>query len=213
MNLRPLSLAALAITLFCSACTARLVPLQTATARVNPQDNSVSETHDEVTLTVRLDELSVASYELASNITSFQVVIDNRSAQTVEIPVGAFMLIDGENRQYHTITPDELHEIVSRDTVYLIPHPYVGYYYLSDQVKADFVNETSSSLPFYAQYHPQEIYANALPEGPVLAGAKQTGLIYFVADPVQTGQAELLVYRDPTLQGSPIYRFPFAVDK
>ena len=66
------------------------------------------------------------------------------------------MVYHGGGRQYRSITPERVREIVSKDTVYLIPYPYVGYYYLADQAMAAHDNAFSSSMPFYAEYHPQD---------------------------------------------------------
>jgi hypothetical protein len=123
------------------------------------------------------------------------------------------VLKDAEGRQYRSITPERVREIVSKDTVYLIPYPYVGYYYLEDQEKGASRQAMASSLPFYAEYHPQEIFTRALPVGPVLPHAKVAGVVYFIADLTRTDHAELLVFPDGQLQGEPRYRFPFRVEK
>jgi len=123
------------------------------------------------------------------------------------------MLRDGEGRQYPAITPERVREIVSKDTVYLIPYPYVGYYYLEDQERGASQQTMTSSLPFYAEYHPQDIFTRALPAVPVLPHSKSSGVVYFIVDLTRTDRAELLLYPDPRMQGEPRYRFPFNVEK
>jgi hypothetical protein len=206
----PLLLCALAGTL---ACSPKIMPVPTATALLNPADQSLTETRDGVAVSVRIDQQSVQPYQLTDNLTSFQITIDNRSAQQVTFPHDAFLLRAGDGQQYRSITPERVREIVSKDTVYLIPHPYVGYYYLQDQERFGFENTMTSSLPYYAEYHPQEIFTRALPVGAVLPQAKVAGVIYFVADLSRMPGFELQLFADAQMQGSPLYRFPFAVEK
>ncbi|MCM2263921.1 MAG: hypothetical protein NDI73_01895 [Desulfuromonadales bacterium] len=203
----------LAATLLCTACSAKVVPQPTATAFLNSGDNSLTESIGGVAVTARLDQLSVQPYQLVDNLTSFHITIDNQTEQQVEVSIEAFMLKDGEGRQYSTVTPERVREIVSKDTVYLIPYPYVGYYYLEDQERGAFQQTMASSLPFYAEYHPQDIFTRALPTGPVLPHSKSSGVIYFIADLTRTDRAELLLYPAPRIQGEPRYRFPFSIEK
>ncbi|MBW2451066.1 MAG: hypothetical protein JRF07_01795 [Deltaproteobacteria bacterium] len=201
------------VVLLLSACSVKIVPMPTATATVNPADNSISEEHNNVQVTVRLEELSVSPYMLVDNIASFYLEIHNRSSEPVDIPHEAFLLVDNASRQYRTITPERVREIVSKDTVYLIPYPYVGYYYLEDQMTVAQTDTFSSSLPFYAEYHPQDIFTQALPEGSVLPGSKVAGLLYFLTDLERVNQFEVRLYPTVDMTESPLYRFPFAVEK
>lgn len=199
------------ILFLCSACTVSVAPIATATGTINPADNSITEVREDVAFTVKLDELSVSSHQLVDNITAFHVVIDNMSGKSVSFPSTAFLLKDGEGRQYRSITAERVREIVSKDTVYLIPYPYVGYYYLEDQARVTHADTFSSSLPFYAEYHPQDIFTRALTEEPVLKNSKASGVVYFIADLERTGYAELLVFPNQEASGEPLVKFPFTV--
>ena len=201
------------LVLLLTACSVKVVPIPTETATVNLADNSISEEHDNVQIAVRLEELSVSPYMLVDNITSFYLEIYNRSPEPVDIPHEAFLLVDNESRQYRTIKPERVREIVSKDSVYLIPYPYVGYYYLEDQMTIAQTDTFSSSLPFYAEYHPQDIFTEALPEGPVMPGSKVAGLLYFLTDLERFNQFEIRLYPTVDMTESPLYRFPFAVEK
>ena len=201
------------VALLLSACAVKVVPQATATARVNLQDMSITEVQNGVAISAQLDELSLSPYQLVDNITSFQISVDNQTSLPVELPVERFVLRDAEGRQYRTITPERVREIVSKDTVYLIPYPYVGYYYLEDHMKVSQFDTFSSSLPFYAEYHPQDIFTRALPQTPVLAGAKISGVIYFVTDLERTSAFELMIFDNAELSGQPRYRLPFAIEK
>ena len=201
------------VTLQLVACAVKVTPQATATAHVNLQDSSITEIQAGVAITAKLDELSLAPYQMVDNITSFQITVDNQTSLAIQMPVERFVLNDAEGRQYRTITPERVREIVSKDTVYLIPYPYVGYYYLEDQMKVSQFDTFSSSLPFYAEYHPQDIFTRALPQTPVLAGAKINGVIYFITDLERTSAVELMIFDNSELTGQPRYRLPFAIEK
>ena len=204
---------AMFILLICSACSVSVAPIATSTGTINAEDKSITEVRGDVTFTVKLDELSVAPYAMVDNITSFYVTIDSRSTTEVSFPPQAFLLKDGSGRQYRAITPEHVREIVSKDAVYLIPYPYVGYYYLQDQEKLAYANTFSSSLPFYAEYHPQDIFTRALTEEPILANSKVAGAIYFIANLEKTGYAELQVFPAAEASGEPMATFAFTVEK
>lgn len=199
--------------LLCSACSVKVLPVATATGTIDPVAQSITESRDGVAFTVKIDELNLTSQPLVDNITSFYVEIDNRTDRQLSFPPQNFLLKDSSNRQYRSIAPERVREIVSKDTVYLIPYPYVGYYYLKDQFRASHDAAFSSSLPFYAEYHPQEIFTRALPEEPILKGSKVAGVVYFIADLVKTDSVELLLFANDNLVGDPLVRFPFAVEK
>lgn len=206
-------LLSLLILLLCTACSASLSPVATPTGTINLEEKSLTEVRDNIAFTVKLDELSVAPYQRIDNISSFHVTIDNRSNSPVTFPPQNFLLKDGDNRQYRSISPERVREIVSKDTVYLIPYPYVGYYYLEDQMQAANNQEFTSSMPFYAEYHPQDIFTQALTEEPILKASKVSGVVYFIADLENTDSLELQVFRNKELSGEPLARFPFAVEK
>lgn len=206
---------AILLALFCcsAACSVKVVPQPTASAVLNPADNSLTETRSGVAVSARLDQLSLQPYQLIDNLTTFHLVVDNQTDQAVSFPAEGIVLKAADGRQYPSITPERVREIVSKDTVYLIPYPYVGYYYLEDQKRWESDQAMASSLPYYAEYHPQDIFTRALPAGPVLPKSKVAGVVYFVVDLTGTSGFELLVYPTVDLQGEPLYRFPFSVQK
>lgn len=199
--------------LLCSACSVKVAPIATATGTINQEEQSITEVRDGVAFTVKVDELSVAPYQIVNNITSFHVEIDNQTDQPVSYPSKAFLLKDGNGQQYRSVTPEKVREIVSKDTVYLIPYPYVGYYYLEDQAMVTHADTFSSSMPFYAEYHPQDIFTRALTEEPILKKSKVAGVVYFIADLERTNFAELQVFSGGDATGEPLLKFPFAIEK
>ncbi len=201
------------ILLFCSACSVKVSPIATPTGTINPEEHSLTEIRDGVSFTVKLDQLSVAPYQLVDNIASFWVKIDNRTDEPVSFPSRAFLLKDGDGQQYRSVTPERVREIVSKDSVYLIPYPYVGYYYLEDQMRVAYEDTYSSSLPFYAEYHPQDLFTRALTEEPILNNSTASGVVYFIADMEKTNYAELLVFPNQNASGEALVKFPFAIER
>ncbi|MDH3997890.1 MAG: hypothetical protein OET90_03525 [Desulfuromonadales bacterium] len=198
---------------FCASCAVKVTPVATPTATVNMEDNSITDTHDGVTITVKLDALSVAPYIVTENVTSFLLTIDNRTEHAVSYPSSFFVLKDGGGYQFNALAPERVREIVSKDTVYLIPYPYVGYYYLHDQALMTHSSNFASTAPFYAEYHPQDIYTRALPETPILKQSKVSGVVYYLTDLEQTDRAEIQLIPDTEISSEPLVRFPFIVEK
>lgn len=64
-------LLAVVLLLFCSACSVSVSPMATPTGTINVKDNSLTEIRDGVAFTVKLDELSVASYPMVDNVVAF----------------------------------------------------------------------------------------------------------------------------------------------
>lgn len=197
-----------------SGCGVAVVPRPTATASLDPATNALRESTKGVTVSVRVEDLEVAPYRMVDNLTSFHVTVENGLSQEISFPLTSFLLIDDEGHQYRPIEPAKVQEIVGRDSMYLIPYPYVGYYYLEDKEKSAFANTFESALPYYAENYPQDIFTQALPAGSIVPGAKISGLVYFVIDLVQKRGIELRVYRPGTApSGPPDFTFPFAVEK
>lgn len=208
------------VILFCLAallmggCGVVVVPQATPTASVDILDNSISEARHGITATVRMQDLEVAPYRMVDNITSFHVTLRNGTQGEVAIPLESFVLIDDEGNQYRPIPPGEIQEIISRDSTYLIPYPYVGYYYLEDAETASFFNTFDSSLPYYAENYPQDIYTEALPAGGILPDAQVSGLVYFVVDLTPKKSVQMRIYLPGTpVAGPPDFSLPFSIEK
>jgi hypothetical protein len=202
------------LTLLLAGCGIKIVPQPTALGVINPADRSITINREGVIVSARVQDLEVAPYRMVDNITSFYVVINNRTQQEVLMPVTSFVLLDQDNRQYRPIHPAEVQAIVSRDSTYLIPYPFVGYYYLEDQHKGAVFNTFSSSLPFFAENHPQDLHTEALSETPILPGALISGKIYFVIDLATQKSVELRLYPLGADTAQPAaYTFPFSIEK
>lgn len=200
---------------FLAGCSGiKVVPLQVPQGVVNLSDNSQTVTKDGVSITVANSNTEMVSYNLDGTVTAFVVTIDNQSSREIGFDTGSFLLLDGQNRQYLPLTPEQVKELMSRDSYYLIPYPYVGFYYLEDYERTSFYNTTESQLPYYYEVYPQDIQTRALAANPVIPGAKSTGLVYFRIDLGAVKEVKLLIYRSGSSKSAaPDFLFPFAVGK
>ncbi|AMV72279.1 lipoprotein [Desulfuromonas carbonis] len=204
-----------ALILLLSGCGITVVPRpQNSDALVNPADRSITETRNGLEISARVQELGVGSYQVGENITSFYLVVVNHRQQEVTVPLESFYLVDAGGTQVRPLPPQNVLATLDRQSDYLIPYPYVGYYYLEDSRWADSTDTMGSSLPYYATNHPQELLDEALPVTPVLSGARVAGMVYFPVDLATKKSIELRVYLPGTsISGPPDFTFPFSIEK
>ncbi|ORJ53692.1 hypothetical protein [Geothermobacter hydrogeniphilus] len=194
-------------------CSVSIVPQAGRGYQLN-KDNSLTAEKENLKVTVGIQELEVAPYRMVDNITSFKVTLDNGGDRELLIPLESFVLVDGEGQQYRPIAPAQIQQIVKKDSNYLIPYPYVGYYYLEDKEKSSRNQTFESARPFYAENYPQDIFTQALPVDAILPGAKISGLLYFVVELTNKKSFELRLYLPGTpSSGPPDFSFPFSVEK
>ena len=198
-----------------SGCGITVVPSpQNPGAIINPADRSITEIRNGLEISARVQELSVGSYGISENITSFYLVIVNRRDQEAVVPLKALYLLDDQGTQLRPILPENVLATLDRQSDYLIPYPYVGYYYLEDSRKAVAIDSMGSSLPYYASNYPQELLTEALPDSPVLPGARIAGMVYFPVDLATKKSVELKIYLPGTpISAPPDFRFPFSIEK
>jgi hypothetical protein len=198
----------------CAGCAVRVVPDAGTAGTIDPKDNSLAITRDDVRITVRVDEPEFISYKVNDTIATFYVQIENLGGREVALDVNSFILLDQDNRQYNALSPEKVKEMVAKDTYYLLPYPYVGFYYLEDYEKSSFQNTFGSNLPYYYDLYPQDIFTRALTEGTVIPGAKAAGLVYFRFEMANAKSVRMLVYRKgATKTKDPEFVFPFKVVK
>lgn len=197
-----------------TGCGVKVVPKPTATAILDPATNSLSWTAKGVSLSVKLVDQDVARTQMIDRVASFGVTVANQSGKELSLPLSSYVLLDDQGNQIRPITPDELLRIVSRDSFYLIPYPYFGYYYLEDRAKLSSFNTMTSPLPYFPETHPQAILTEAIPTGSILPGAKVSGLIYFLVDFDQIKHVELRAYlQGSDISAAPDFTFPFSIEK
>lgn len=212
--MRILVLSFLCASLFLTGCSLKVVPQQVPQGVINPADNSQTVTKDGIAVKVANSDREMVSYNLDGTVTAFDVTIHNQTEREVGFGVDSFVLLDDQNRQHLPLTPERVKEMVSRDSYYLIPYPYVGFYYLEDYERTSYYTETGSQLPYYYEVYPQDIYTRALNAATVIPGAKAEGLVYFRIDLAATKEMRLLVFRKGASKSSPPdFTFPFTVSK
>lgn len=212
MNTRFLLFIILLAAIILPGCALKLVPQQTEAGVINPRENSQSVSRNGVTMTVRAAETDFFSYNLQMNLAAFTVTIENKTDGEVAFATDSFLLLDDQGRQYYALAPEKVKEMVAKDSYYLIPYPYVGFYYLEDYEKASFYNTFNSDVPYYYQMYPQEIATKALSMGPIIPGAKVQGYVYFNIEFSGKKEVKLLAYRKGTPKSAtPDFTFPFRI--
>lgn len=195
-------------------CGITVVPRpDSADAVVNPADKSITESRKNLQVSARVQDLTVGAYLPSENITSFYVAIVNQRQQEVRIPLDAFILFDQQGNQIRPLQPAAVLSMMSRQADYLVPYPYVGFYYLQNAQESTAINTMSSSLPYYDSNHPQDILAEALPISPILPGARIGGMLYFPVDLATKKSVVLKVYLPGTATSGPAdFAFPFSIE-
>lgn len=197
-----------------SGCSSlKVIPEPQENAVVNTAENSITSTNDGIAMTVKNADVNMYSENLEGTVMAFSIIIDNQTDKEVTFTPDSFRLLDGENRQYSPLTPEKVKEILSRDTYYLIPYPYVGFYYLEDYEKSAFYNRFNTKEPYFYEMYPQDIFTKALPAGSIIPKAKVAGLLYFRIDLNDHKLVKLLAYRDAAAKAAPDFTFPFRISK
>lgn len=196
-----------------SGCAVKIVPEAVPGGIISPDGKSLSLTNGTVSISA-----GVVDEEIFNNtqgmITSLQVEIENKGDNEVIFDNDSFLLVSEDSRQFFAVSPEKVREMLAKETYYLLPYPYVGFYYLEDYEKAAFKNSTNTSLPYYYELYPENLFAKALPLGPVIPKAKVSGLVYFQADLPDLKNFRLLVYRKGSSKSAPPdFVFPFRVSK
>ena len=195
-------------------CGVKVVPKPTATALLDPATNALSWSAKGVNLSVKLVDQDVARTQMIDRVASFSVTAANLTGKELTLPLSSYLLVDDQGNQVRPITPEELLRIVSRESFYLIPYPYFGYYYLEDRAKLSSFNTMTSPLPYFPENHPQAILTEAVPTGAILPGAKISGLVYFLVDFEKKQQIEFRAYLPGAdTSAAPDFSFPFSVEK
>lgn len=192
----------------------RIIPEQVENGIVDTVDNSQFIKNNGIGIKTRISEIDINAYNLDGTVTAFNVSINNSSSDEVSFAVDSFVLVDERGLQYIQLTPEKVRELITKDSYYLMPYPYVGFYYLEDFQKTSFYNRNSSSLPYYYELYPQDIFTKSLPLTAIIPGMMVEGLIYFKIDMAAHKQVKLYVYRkDMSKSSPPEFVFPFKITK
>ena len=203
----------LLFSLFIFGCTPAVLPVAAPGVAIDATGKQAIMRHGDLEIRTHLETLEVAPYRMVDNLSSFYFLIRNHGASPVSVPLSSFYLVDQGGISVTAVEPEKIQGIVQKDSQYLIPYPYVGYYYLEDREKSSFFNTFDSSLPYYASNNPQDIFTYALPQSPVLPGSAIEGSVYFTANLTAKKFFEIRIYLPGTpLASPPDFRFPFSVE-
>jgi hypothetical protein len=194
--------------------TVKVVPEQVANGRINIAENSQTVAVNGIEVTARIDETNINSYNLEGTVSAIHLVIRNLTENEIIFGDDSYLLVDESGLQYSLLTPDSVRAMLKKDSYYLVPYPYVGFYYLEEFEKTNAYNRASSALPYYYDLYPQDIFTKALQSGGVIPGMKVEGMVYFKIDPAAHQQIKLLIFRKGASKSSPPeFSFPFKIVK
>lgn len=194
--------------------TVKILPEQVEQGTINTADNTQAITKNGVEIRAGASETAINSYNLEGTVTAFNISIRNNSANEVAFAEDSFVLVDERGLQYDLLTPEKVRDIIKKDSYYLMPYPYVGFYYLEDFQKTNFYNRFNSSLPYYYELYPQDLFTKSLPLTAIIPNMKVEGLAYFKIDMATHQQVKLYVYRKGASKSAPPdYLFPFKIVK
>lgn len=197
-----------------AGCSIKIVPEPVPSGIINEKESSITFSKESVVVTVAPADPGMLNYNLESMVASFSVEIQNNSDKEISFDTESFILIDSNKRQYYSLTPEKIRQMLAKDTYYLLPYPYVGFYYLEDYELAAFKNSTNSNLPYYYELRPQDIYTKALSSEAIIPNAGIKGLVYFNVDIETLTSFRINLYKKGASKSSePAFAFPFKVVK
>lgn len=197
-----------------AGCAIKVVPEPVDSAVVDPARNSLTIGRDSIRITAANSSPVMDNYRVEGGIASFALEIENQGTAEISFDSDSFILLDDQGRQHYPLTPEKMREILSKDLYYLIPYPYVGFYYLEDYEKASFRTLQRSGIPYFYEAYPQDLHTKALNTGTIIPGAKINGLVYFRIDLAEVKGVKLYVYKKGSSRsGQPDFVFPFRIVK
>lgn len=201
--------------LIISGCgTVKVLPELVENGIINAVDNSQTISKNGVEIKANVSETAINAYNLEGTVTALQLAISNKSTNEITYTDDSFVLVDDGGLQYALLTPEKVRDLIKKDSYYLMPYPYVGFYYLEDFQKTTFYNRFNSSLPYYYELYPQDLFTKSLPMTSIIPGAKVEGLVYFKIDVAAHKQLKLYVYRKGVSKSAPPeFIFPFNIVK
>lgn len=192
----------------------KVVPMGGAAGVIDQKENSLKVSNQHISVSAVYEPIELYSQNLTGYVTAFRVTVENDTDNEIALDPDSFVMLDERKQQYFALLPAKVKELLTKDTFYLIPYPYVGFYYLEDYEKSTITSRQASSFPYYYEVHPEELFSKAFPLGPIIPKANVSGLVYFKVDPAERKQLTLLVYKKGTPKSAPAdFTLPFNVQK
>jgi hypothetical protein len=194
--------------------TTRIIPQPQPGSLIDQDGQRINQTLEGVMVSVQVHESSVRPSPAEQNYASFWVEVSNQRNVQLPLRYSDFLLIDEQGLQYQPVDPEELVDILTDSAAYLIPYPYVGFYYLQDSLRARLDTDFRSEGRYFASRRPEFLAREALPSINLLPGAKVAGAVYFAAE-LRTMNSFQLRYQIGQLAGQKSYymTLPFIVEK
>ena len=167
---------------FISGCGVQVVPRTSPQISLGADKETVTATENDLTLSAKVQDLDFGPYTGENNITAFYVKVSNNSKKERVIPLAAFMLYDQDRKLHRPLEADRVTSLTRQEANYLIPYPYVGFYYLQDSTEFDYATQSASSLAYSPQKTMASAETYALPVGSLPAGANIAGILFFNID-------------------------------
>ncbi|HEY5673153.1 MAG TPA: hypothetical protein VIR78_05575 [Malonomonas sp.] len=208
----------LALLLLCCllpACAqVNIVPQIQSGSQIDIDSRSINRQQEDISVTVRMADAHVRPSPVEQNYASFWIEVDNQGNTALPLSLQDFTLLDADGHHYAAQSPDELVTLLKPETSYLIPYPYVGYYYLGDSERAKVSDQFRSEASYAGSRRPEYIKLDALPEGEVPPHAKVTGMIYFSAELTRMRSFDVRYQSAPRSgQATLPFNFSFSVEK
>lgn len=168
--------------LLLSGCGVQVVPRTSALSVLENDQETVTTTENGLTLSAKVQDLDFTPYTGDNNITSFFVKIANNSDREVEVPLASFTLFDQDRKLFRPLDTERVKALTRQEANYLVPYPFVGFYYLQDNIEFDYTTQSAQSLSYSPERIPFSVDSYALPVGTIPPGANISGLIFFNID-------------------------------
>ncbi len=200
--------------LFLTACSSvRVFPQPVADESFLLDVDLVRQT-DELRVRMRLRDISVRPAPVESNICSFWVELENRSELMLPVSPKDFVLIAGDGQLFQSIEPEILLAQTKISAPYLIPYPYIGYYYLQDAYRAEARDQFVSQQAYFGSRRGEHIVLDGLTAQDVFPETRIAAAIYFPAE-LRTMKSFKIRYQVQGLPGEQSFPldFAFSVEK
>lgn len=165
-----------------SGCGVQVIPRASAQISLGVDKETVTATENDLTLSAKVQDLDFGPYTGENNITAFYVKITNNSSKERSVPLASFMLFDQDRKVYRPLDSDRVTALTRQEANYLIPYPYVGFYYLQDSAEFDYTTQSAKSLTYSPERMPVSAESYALPVGSIPPGANIAGMLFFNID-------------------------------
>lgn len=170
------------LALLLTGCGVKVVPRSSSQVSLGVDKETVSVTDNGLTFSAKVQDLDFGPYTGENNITAIYVKVANNSNVERSVPLSAFMLFDQDRKIYRPLESDRVTALTREESNYLIPYPFVGFYYLQDSSGFDYSTQSASSLGYSPQRSLESIDTYALPVGMIPPAANIAGMLFFNVD-------------------------------